>query len=72
MCLSVCVLQAVKFEPYHDSALVRFLLKRALRVSRTNICVFVLTLSRTVSDVSVCLFLWFSVHLFPFCLPPRG
>lgn len=25
--------QAVKFEPYHDSALARFLLKRALRVS---------------------------------------
>lgn len=38
--LCVCVLQAVKFEPYHDSALVRFLLKRALRVSRTDICVF--------------------------------
>ena len=35
----MCVLQAVKFEPYHDSALVRFLLKRALRVNRTNICV---------------------------------
>uniref|UniRef100_A0A3Q4HN31 phosphatidylinositol 3-kinase n=1 Tax=Neolamprologus brichardi TaxID=32507 RepID=A0A3Q4HN31_NEOBR len=31
LCLCVCVLQAVKFEPYHDSALVRFLLKRALR-----------------------------------------
>lgn len=27
------LLQAVKFEPYHDSALARFLLKRALRVS---------------------------------------
>lgn len=26
-------MQAVKFEPYHDSALARFLLKRALRVS---------------------------------------
>lgn len=25
----------------------------------------------TVSDVSVSLFLWFSVHLFPFSLPPR-
>lgn len=32
VCFDVCVLQAVKFEPYHDSALVRFLLKRALRV----------------------------------------
>ncbi|XP_035770554.1 phosphatidylinositol 4,5-bisphosphate 3-kinase catalytic subunit gamma isoform [Neolamprologus brichardi] len=34
LCLCVCVLQAVKFEPYHDSALVRFLLKRALRSKR--------------------------------------
>lgn len=37
VCVCVCVLQAVKFEPYHDSGLVRFLLKRALRVSRVNI-----------------------------------
>lgn len=29
----ICPPQAVKFEPYHDSALARFLLKRALRVS---------------------------------------
>lgn len=35
----MCLPQAVKFEPYHDSALVRFLLKRALRVNRTDICV---------------------------------
>ncbi|MEQ2167650.1 hypothetical protein GOODEAATRI_006234 [Goodea atripinnis] len=28
--------KAVKFEPYHDSALVRFLLKRALRVEMTE------------------------------------
>lgn len=28
------LIQAVKFEPYHDSALVRFLLKRALRSKR--------------------------------------
>lgn len=34
MCVSS--LQAVKFEPYHDSSLVRFLLKRALRVSRVT------------------------------------
>lgn len=35
-----CVLQAVKFEPYHDSSLVRFLLKRALRVtSSARVCV---------------------------------
>ncbi|CAL8405373.1 unnamed protein product [Arctogadus glacialis] len=30
------LVQAVKFEPYHDSALVRFLLKRALRSKRTG------------------------------------
>lgn len=30
---NVFLLQAVKFEPYHDSALARFLLKRGLRVS---------------------------------------
>lgn len=31
------LLQAVKFEPYHDSALARFLLKRGLRVSTSLI-----------------------------------
>ncbi|XP_072414287.1 phosphatidylinositol 4,5-bisphosphate 3-kinase catalytic subunit gamma isoform [Chiloscyllium punctatum] len=30
------LVQAVKFEPYHDSALARFLLKRALRSKRTG------------------------------------
>lgn len=38
MSVYVSSLQAVKFEPYHDSSLVRFLLKRALRVSRVNVC----------------------------------
>lgn len=33
LALSLICFQAVKFEPYHDSALARFLLKRALRVS---------------------------------------
>lgn len=43
MCVCVCFLQAVKFEPYHDSSLVRFLLKRALRVnSLVCVCVCVL------------------------------
>uniref|UniRef100_A0A8C9FRV8 Phosphatidylinositol-4,5-bisphosphate 3-kinase n=1 Tax=Pavo cristatus TaxID=9049 RepID=A0A8C9FRV8_PAVCR len=30
----LCIFQAVKFEPYHDSALARFLLKRGLRNKR--------------------------------------
>lgn len=59
MCL--CVLQAVKFEPYHDSALVRFLLKRALRVSRhvsvcfvsSQLCVCV-CFTRTITAVKKC------------------
>lgn len=37
--LFACFLQAVKFEPYHDSSLVRFLLKRALRVNSATACV---------------------------------
>ena len=30
VCVVVCLLQALKFEASHDSALVRFLLKKAL------------------------------------------
>lgn len=39
----VCLLQAVKFEPYHDSALVRFLLKRALRVRCVHLFLHIYT-----------------------------
>lgn len=35
----VFFLQAVKFEPYHDSALARFLLKRGLRVSPSTLII---------------------------------
>ncbi|XP_069785104.1 phosphatidylinositol 4,5-bisphosphate 3-kinase catalytic subunit gamma isoform isoform X2 [Narcine bancroftii] len=34
LCYLLQLVQAVKFEPYHDSALARFLLKRALRSKR--------------------------------------
>uniref|UniRef100_A0A669DCP5 Phosphatidylinositol 4,5-bisphosphate 3-kinase catalytic subunit gamma isoform n=1 Tax=Oreochromis niloticus TaxID=8128 RepID=A0A669DCP5_ORENI len=55
------LVQAVKFEPYHDSALVRFLLKRALRVSRhvsvcfmsSQLCVCV-CYTRTITAVKKC------------------
>lgn len=57
MCLCfwkcVCVLQAVKFEPYHDSALVRFLLKRALRVRYHTIASFFLWFLHLLSFMSV-------------------
>lgn len=62
MYVCMCLVQAVKFEPYHDSALVRFLLKRALRVSRTNICVCFYTV---LVCVRACVFLWI-LYLIPF------
>lgn len=66
ICVFLCVVQAVKFEPYHDSGLVRFLLKTALRVSRaTSVSLSVLQCWQFIMSglLCMCLCVFQSIHL---------